>query len=77
MTETCISPESAQRKKIEIVQVMRGIAALGIVYFHTEYGPWKSSNWGVDFFFILSGYFLMWSTEVISSGGGLLEKQTN
>ena len=27
-----------KRKKIEIIQVMRGIAALGIVYFHTEYG---------------------------------------
>lgn len=51
------------RKKIEIIQAIRGIAALGIVYFHTEYGPWKSANWGVDLFFILSGYFLMMSTE--------------
>lgn len=59
----------ANKKKIEIVQVMRGIAALGVVYFHTEYGPWQSANWGVDFFFILSGYFLMMSTE--NNGGGV------
>lgn len=64
---------SMANKKIEIIQAMRGIAALGIVYFHTEYGPWKSANWGVDFFFILSGFFLMMSTE-ISGGGALLEK---
>lgn len=55
-------------KKIEIIQVMRGIAALGIVYFHTEYGFWKSANWGVDFFFILSGYFLMMSTRMYRGG---------
>ncbi len=57
------------RKKIEIIQAMRGIAALGIVYFHTEYGPWRSANWGVDFFFILSGYFLMMSTKAVVGGG--------
>lgn len=53
-------------KKLEILQVIRGIAAIGIVYFHTEYGPWKSANWGVDFFFILSGFLIMLSTQ---SGG--------
>lgn len=53
----------AKSGKIEIIQVMRGIAALGIVWFHTEYGPWKSANWGIDFFFVLSGFFMMLSTE--------------
>lgn len=62
-----------ETKRLEIIQAMRGIAALGIVYFHTEYGPWKSANWGVDFFFILSGYFLMLSTE-INRGGAVLEE---
>lgn len=60
--------KSKGNKKIEIIQVMRGIAALGIVYFHTEYGPYKSANWGVDFFFILSGFFLMVSTELNEGG---------
>lgn len=49
--------------RLEILQVLRGIAAMGIVYFHTEYGPWKSANWGVDFFFLLSGFLIMLSTQ--------------
>lgn len=49
--------------RLEILQVVRGIAAVGIVYFHTEYGPWKSANWGVDFFFLLSGFLTMLSTQ--------------
>ena len=28
----------SERKKLEILQAVRGIAAIGIVYFHTEYG---------------------------------------
>lgn len=56
--------------KLEILQVVRGIAAIGIVYFHTEYGPWKSANWGVDFFFLLSGFLTMLSTWF---GGGAKE----
>lgn len=51
------------KNKLEILQVIRGIAAIGIVYFHTEYGPWRSANWGVDFFFILSGFLIMLSTQ--------------
>lgn len=61
---------NGRKKKIGIIQALRGIAALGIVYFHTEYGPWKSANWGVEFFFILSGYFLMLSTEKMGGGIG-------
>lgn len=57
----------SERKKLEILQAVRGIAAIGIVYFHTEYGPWKSANWGVDFFFLLSGFLAMLSTRL---GGG-------
>ncbi len=62
-------------KKIEIIQAIRGIAALGIVYFHTEYGPWRSANWGVDFFFILSGYFLMLSTKTVVGGGSYWKRK--
>lgn len=58
----------SERKKLEILQAVRGIAAIGIVYFHTEYGPWKSANWGVDFFFLLSGFLAMLSTRL--GGGG-------
>ena len=57
----------SERNKLEILQAVRGIAAIGIVYFHTEYGPWKSANWGVDFFFLLSGFLAMLSTRL---GGG-------
>lgn len=55
-------------RKIEILQVMRGIAAIGIVFFHCEYGPWESANWGVSLFFVLSGYLMMRSKNI--SGGG-------
>ena len=54
----------SEKNKLEIFQAVRGIAAIGIVCFHTEYGPWKSANWGVDFFFLQSGFLAMLSTRL-------------
>lgn len=59
-----------KENRLEILQVAKGIAAIGIVYFHTEYGPWRSANWGVDFFFILSGFLTMFSTGIGRGGNG-------
>lgn len=51
------------RSKIESLQVMRGVAALSIVYYHTEYGFWHNANWGIDFFLILSAFLLTYTTN--------------
>lgn len=51
------------KSKIESLQVMRGIAALSIVYYHTEYGFWHNANWGIDFFLILSAFLLAYTSD--------------
>ena len=71
-TETAI-PGSSTKKKLEIIQACRGIAALLVVLFHvTEFSQQKlNQNFlsglftfggsGVDFFFVLSGFIIFFA----------------
>lgn len=65
----------ASNKYIEIIQVFRAMAAIGIMLLHAEYGLYKSCGWGVNFFFILSGYTWMLSTSKNSHGGGYWKRK--
>ncbi|MBD8066792.1 acyltransferase [Devosia sp. PTR5] len=61
------------RRTLQTVQVMRGVAALAVVAYHThlilaqpEYGgreifaDWAAKGWvGVNFFFVLSGFIIL------------------
>jgi exopolysaccharide production protein ExoZ len=62
--------------KIEIIQIIRGLSALGVVFFHckstlTEQDSLKGTiDWlfnsgaaGVDIFFIISGFIMVYSTR--------------
>ena len=65
-----------QKNKIEVIQVIRGIAAISVVFYHckvslTTSDSFKESlDWlfnsgaaGVDVFFVLSGFVMVYSTE--------------
>jgi peptidoglycan/LPS O-acetylase OafA/YrhL len=58
-----MSNENSQRQTFVTIQILRGIAALGVVYTHcaTEGGFNRFKNtgaWGVDIFFIMSGFII-------------------
>lgn len=69
------SQESSPRPAMLSVQVMRGIAAIAVVFFHTDiilaqpqyggnevYGAVAMRGWlGVNFFFVLSGFIILYS----------------
>jgi exopolysaccharide production protein ExoZ len=43
------------------LQVLRGVAALGVVFFHTDYrlaGDWHTEFFGVSTFFVISGFIM-------------------
>lgn len=44
----------AKRKQFELIQAVRGLAAVMVVYVHTEHAP-SVGCFGVDLFFVLSG----------------------
>lgn len=48
-------------QKIESVQMMRGIAALSVVFCHI--GMLGRGSFGVDLFFCISGFIMMLVTE--------------
>jgi peptidoglycan/LPS O-acetylase OafA/YrhL len=58
-------------KKIESVQMMRGIAALSVVFCHL--GIIGKGGFGVDLFFCISGFIMMLVTE--KSCDGFLKKR--
>lgn len=77
MTVTIATAATAPRTRIESVQFMRGIAALLVVAHHTSlimahpeygglaaFGAITSMGWsGVTFFFVLSGFIIMYAHE--------------
>lgn len=49
-----------EEKKIDSLQALRGIAALGIMLSHTNFIAFEALGaWGVSVFFVLSGFVLM------------------
>jgi exopolysaccharide production protein ExoZ len=48
------------------LQVLRGVAALGVVFFHTGYklaGDWHTEFFGVSTFFVISGFIMCFITQ--------------
>ena len=52
---------TCENKKDKSIQILRFIAAMGIIIYHS--GIAKGGYFGVDIFFIISGYVMMLSTE--------------
>ena len=67
------APTSAPRERLPILDVMRFVAASGVVTYHMTYRPQESALFGslqavtkygylgVDLFFIISGFVILWS----------------
>lgn len=48
-------------EKINNIQILRGVAALSVVYFHTQFSAWKFKpfgRFGVHVFFVISGFIM-------------------
>jgi exopolysaccharide production protein ExoZ len=48
------------------LQVLRGLAALGVVFYHTDYrlaGDWHTDFFGVAIFFVISGFIMCFITR--------------
>ena len=48
------------------LQVLRGLAALGVVFYHTDYrlaGNWHTDFFGVAIFFVISGFIMCFITR--------------
>ena len=57
---------SKQKKKLYSLQILRAIASTVVVYFHTFFSP-EFGMFGVDLFFVLSGFVICMVTENKSS----------
>lgn len=58
------------------LQVLRGVAALGVVFFHTDYllpGDWHTEFFGVSTFFVISGFIMCFITR--DNVDGFLQKR--
>lgn len=70
-----VSLNAQGRRKIEIIQLLRGVAALMVVIFHArtyvsalspgEFLAWLTNPFssGIDLFFILSGFVMVYTTQ--------------
>jgi len=53
------------------LQVLRGVAAMGVVFFHTDYrlaGGWHTEFFGVSTFFVISGFIMCFITRDNAEG---------
>jgi exopolysaccharide production protein ExoZ len=64
------------------LQILRGLAALGVVFYHTAYllpGDWHTEFFGVSTFFVLSGFIMCFITRDPKGGdatpGGFLMRR--
>jgi len=58
------------------LQILRGIAAVGVVFYHTAYllaGGHHTEFFGVSTFFVISGFIMCWITR--DDAGGFLRKR--
>ena len=58
------------------LQVLRGIAAVGVVFYHTAYllaGGYHTEFFGVSTFFVISGFIMCWITR--DDADGFLRKR--
>lgn len=51
--------------KLESIQMLRAVAALAVVFFHIPL--FRNGNWGVDIFFVISGFIMALVTAQSSS----------
>jgi exopolysaccharide production protein ExoZ len=57
-----------------LIQAIRGLAALAVVYFHTAHAP-STGAFGVDVFFVLSGCIMAMLMEAQQSPGDFLRRR--
>jgi exopolysaccharide production protein ExoZ len=57
-----------QREKLASLQMLRGLAALLVVIFHLNPGGFTIGAFGVDIFFVLSGFVMVWTAECDQPG---------
>lgn len=58
---------TTQRSKIQSLQILRALAATSVVYLHIGCEPWFG-GFGVDIFFVLSGFVMCYITDSGESG---------
>ena len=76
------TPSSPVRQTLGSVQALRGLAALMVVIFHAAAiwrdhvgspgrfaGPWDQGYAGVDLFFVISGFIMVWVAGDVAAGG--------
>jgi exopolysaccharide production protein ExoZ len=70
--EACIVPPfKGTGMMLYNLQVLRGIAALGVVFYHTDFrlsGDYHTDFFGVQMFFIISGFIMCFVTREHSHG---------
>lgn len=58
---------TTQSSKIQSLQILRALAATSVVYLHIGCEPWFG-GFGVDIFFVLSGFVMCYITDSGESG---------
>jgi exopolysaccharide production protein ExoZ len=56
---------------ISNLQILRGLAALGVVFYHTDHrlpGDWHTEFFGVSTFFVISGFIMCFITRAPEGG---------